>query len=212
MAVRIRLARHGRKKRPVYSIVVADARSPRDGRFIEKLGTFNPNIHPAKVELHEDRALHWVMTGALPTETVRTILSSAGVMLRKHLQVGVVKGAITQDVADGRFDEWKKQRDTKEGKHNFISKDNPVEEVALVVEETIVAEVEAPVAEVEVAVEEAAPVVEAPVETAPVAEAEEVKEEVPAVEEVKEEVEAPVAETEEAKEEVPAVEEKKDEA
>ena len=115
MAVKIRLARHGRKKKPVYSIVVADARAPRDGRFIEKLGTFNPNVHPARIEMHEERALYWVMTGALPTETARTILSNAGVMLRKHLQVGVLKGAITQEVADSRFEEWKRSKDAKKG-------------------------------------------------------------------------------------------------
>lgn len=204
MAVRIRLARHGRKKRPVYSIVVADARSPRDGRFIEKLGTFNPNVHPARIEMHEERALHWVMTGALPTETARTILSTAGVMLRKHLQVGVLKGAITQDVADSRFEEWKRSKDTKDGSHVFISKDNPVEEEEVVVIETPVVEAKAEAP----AVEEAAPVAE---ETPAV-------EEAPATEEVKEEAapeaeateETPAAEAKE--EEAPAEEEKKDEA
>jgi len=201
MAVRIRLARHGRKKKPVYSIVVADARAPRDGRFIEKLGTFNPNVHPAKIEMHEERALHWVMIGALPTETARTILSAAGVMLRKHLQVGVLKGAITQDAADSRFEDWKKQKDSKEGTHTFISKDNPVEEVA--VEETVA--VQAPEEEA------AAPVAEEVKETPAVEETtEEVKEEAP---EAKKEEETPVAEVEETKEEeAPAEEEKKDEA
>jgi len=210
MAVRIRLARHGRKKKPVYSIVVADVRAPRDGRFIEKLGIFNPNSHPAKVELHEDRALYWVMTGAQPTETARSILSSAGVMLRKHLQVGVLKGAITQETADSRFEEWKKQKDAKTGKHIFISKDNPVEEeVVPVVEEPVVVKAEAPVEETKPVEEEApkAEEVETPTEevkeetTTPVAET---TEETPA-----ETTEEPAAETEE--EATPAEEKKTEE-
>lgn len=106
MAVKIRLARRGRKKAPIYDIVVADARAPRDGRFIEKLGQYNPNSTPAGVTLNSDRALHWMMVGAQPTDTARKILSVNGVLLRKHLQVGVNKGAISQDVADARFENW----------------------------------------------------------------------------------------------------------
>lgn len=106
MAVKIRLARRGRKRYPFYSIVVADARAPRDGRFIEKLGTFNPNVNPEQIVLDTDRALYWVMTGAQPTETARDILSNSGVMLRKHLQVGVQKGAITQEDADAKYNAW----------------------------------------------------------------------------------------------------------
>lgn len=106
MAVKIRLARRGRKQAPIYDIVVADARSPRDGRFIEKIGQYNPNSTPAGVSLKSDRALHWLMVGAQPTDTTRKILSVKGVMFQKHLQVGVNKGAITQEVADARFNEW----------------------------------------------------------------------------------------------------------
>lgn len=113
MAVKIRLARRGRKKYAMYDVVVADARAPRDGKFIEKLGTYNPNTVPASITLDNDRAFYWVMTGAQPTDTVRAMLSYRGIMFRKHLQVGVNKGAITQEEADKRFDEWKQQKDTK---------------------------------------------------------------------------------------------------
>lgn len=113
MATRIRLSRHGRKRKPIYYVVVADQKSPRDGRFIEKLGTFNPNVHPPIVDINADRAFYWVMTGAQPTDSVRTILSKEGVMLRKHLQVGVNKGAITQEDADKKYEEWRKERIAK---------------------------------------------------------------------------------------------------
>ena len=114
MAVKIRLQRGGKKNKPVYRVVIADARSPRDGKYIEKLGTFNPNTHPAQVVIDNDSALKWLLNGAQPTETVRKILSEEGVMIRKHLQIGVNKGAITQEVADQRFAEWK---ETKAGKN-----------------------------------------------------------------------------------------------
>ncbi len=113
MAVKIRLAKRGRKKAPLYDIVVADARSPRDGKFIEKLGQYNPQSTPAGITLKDDRALYWLMVGAEPTDTTRKILSVKGIMFKKHLQVGVDKGAITQEVADARFDEWSKDRQEK---------------------------------------------------------------------------------------------------
>lgn len=159
MATRIRLARRGRKRKPIYDIVVADTRAKRDGRFIEKLGTFNPNVDPGSIEIFEDRALHWVMVGAQPSETARKLLSRSGVMLRKHLQVGVNKGAITQEVADKRYDQWVEERKSAlGGKLPFYSKSNPVEEEA-VEEEVVVAPV----------VEETAP--ETVVEEAPAEEA-----------------------------------------
>ena len=114
MAVKIRLARRGRKKRAMYDIVVADARAPRDGRFIEKLGTYNPNTNPAEVVLKVDSAVKWLFNGAQPTDTARTLLQKNGVLLRKHLQVGVIKGAITQEVADARFEEWKQSKDARD--------------------------------------------------------------------------------------------------
>jgi small subunit ribosomal protein S16 len=113
MAVKIRLARRGRKQAPVYDIVVADSRSPRDGKFIEKLGQYNPQSTPAGISLKDERAVYWLMVGAEPTDTTRKILSVRGVMLKKHLQVGVEKGAITQDVADARFEAWSKEKDAK---------------------------------------------------------------------------------------------------
>lgn len=113
MAVKIRLARRGRKKYAMYDVVVADARAPRDGKFIEKLGTYNPNTVPASITLDNERAFYWVMVGAQPTDTVRAMLSYRGIMFRKHLQVGVNKGAITQEEADKRLDEWKQKKDAK---------------------------------------------------------------------------------------------------
>ncbi|WP_337040635.1 30S ribosomal protein S16 [Emticicia sp. 17c] len=113
MAVKIRLARRGRKKAPLYDIVVADSRSPRDGKFIEKLGQYNPQSTPAGITLKDDRALYWLMVGAEPTDTTRKILSVKGVLFKKHLQVGVDKGAITQDVADARFEAWAKDKQDK---------------------------------------------------------------------------------------------------
>ncbi len=111
--VKIRLARRGRKKLAVYDVVVADARAPRDGRFIEKLGTYNPLTVPAKVELNNDRAFHWLMQGAQPSDTVKAMLSYRGVMLKKHLQIGVIKGALTQEQADAKLAEWLKSKDEK---------------------------------------------------------------------------------------------------
>ena len=107
MPARIRLQRHGKKNQPFYHIVVADGRAPRDGKFIEKLGTYNPMTNPATIVLNEERACQWLKNGASPSDTVRRILSYKGVLLRRHLQIGVEKGAITQEVADARFTEWK---------------------------------------------------------------------------------------------------------
>ena len=113
MAVKIRLARRGRKKAATYDIVVADARAPRDGRFIEKLGTYNPNTNPATITYDGDRAFYWVMNGAQPTETVRAMLAYRGVLLRRHLQLGVVKGALTQEIADQRYQTWLDEKTNK---------------------------------------------------------------------------------------------------
>ncbi len=110
MAVKIRLARRGRKSAAQYSIVVADSRSPRDGRFIEKIGTYDPNTKPSAITLDSERAFYWVMVGAQPTDTARTILSKQGILLKKHLQIGVNKGAITQEQADAKFNAWKEEK------------------------------------------------------------------------------------------------------
>ena len=111
--VKIRLARRGRKKLAMYDVVVTDARAPRDGRFIEKIGTYNPLTVPAKVEVNNDRAFHWLMQGAQPSDTVKAMLSNRGVMLRKHLQIGVVKGALTQEQADSKLADWLKAKESK---------------------------------------------------------------------------------------------------
>ena len=116
MATKIRLARHGRKDYAFYHIVVADSRSPRDGKIIERIGSYNPNTNPATVDLKFDRALYWVGVGAQPTDTARNILSGEGVMLMKHLNGGVAKGAFSQEEAQKRFDAWKAQKDAKNGK------------------------------------------------------------------------------------------------
>ena len=107
MATKIRLQRGGRKSYAFYSIVIADARAPRDGRFTEKIGTYNPNTNPATVDLNFERALYWIETGAQPTDTVRNILSREGVMLMKHLRGGVKKGAFDEATAQKKFDAWK---------------------------------------------------------------------------------------------------------
>ena len=106
MAVKIRLSRHGKKNYAFYHIIVADSRAPRDGRFIELLGTYNPNTNPATIILDGDKALDWLTKGAQPTETCKRILSYKGVLLRKHLQGGVQKGALTQEQADAKFNAW----------------------------------------------------------------------------------------------------------
>jgi len=113
MAVKIRLARKGRKKKAYYHIVVADSRSPRDGRYIEKIGSYNPVTNPATIELDFDKALGWLQNGALPTETCRAILSSKGVLIKKHLLEGVKKGAFDDAEATRRFEAWMKQNEEK---------------------------------------------------------------------------------------------------
>lgn len=110
MATKIRLQRHGHKNYAFYPIVVADSRAPRDGRFIERIGSYNPNTNPATISLNFERALYWVNVGAIPTDTVRNILSREGVMLMKHLQGGVKKGAFNEAEAQKRFDAWKAQK------------------------------------------------------------------------------------------------------
>ena len=110
MATKIRLQRRGRKGYAFYSIVIADSRAPRDGKFTEKIGTYNPNTNPATVDLNFDRAYHWVMLGAQPTETVRSILSREGVYMKKHLMTGVAKGAFSEAEAEMKLNAWKNDK------------------------------------------------------------------------------------------------------
>lgn len=111
MATKIRLQRRGRKDYPFYQIIIADSRAPRDGKFIEKVGSYNPNTNPATITLNFDRALYWVQTGAQPTDTVRNILSDEGVMLMKHLLGGVKKGAFSETDATTKFEAWKASKE-----------------------------------------------------------------------------------------------------
>jgi small subunit ribosomal protein S16 len=111
--VKIRLARRGRKKLAMYDVVVADARSPRDGRFIEKIGTYNPLTVPATIVLNDEKAFNWLMNGAQPSDTVKAVLSYRGIMLKKHLQIGVIKGAMTQEQADTKLQDWIKSKTAK---------------------------------------------------------------------------------------------------
>lgn len=111
MATKIRLQRKGRKGYPFYHIVIADSRAPRDGKFIEKVGTYNPNTNPATISLNFDRALYWLQTGAQPTDTTRNILSTEGVLMKKHLLGGVAKGAFTEADAEKKFEAWKADKE-----------------------------------------------------------------------------------------------------
>ena len=116
MPTKIRLQRHGRKGYAYYHIVIADSRAPRDGKFIERIGSYNPNTNPATIDLKFERALYWINVGAQPTDTTRNILSEEGVLMMKHLQGGVKKGAFDQAEAEKRFNAW------KAGKENAVSK------------------------------------------------------------------------------------------
>ena len=113
MSVKIRLQRHGKKGKPYYWIVAADARSKRDGRYLEKLGAYNPNTNPATIELDVDGAVNWLQNGAQPTDTARAILSYKGVMLRNHLEGGVKKGALTEEQAEKKFEAWVKEKEAQ---------------------------------------------------------------------------------------------------
>ena len=113
MPVKLRLQRHGKKGKPFYWIVAADTRSKRDGRFLEKLGTYNPNTNPAQIEINSNSAVKWLENGAQPTDTTRAILSQEGILLKKHLAAGVKKGALTEDQAEEKFQAWKTEKLSK---------------------------------------------------------------------------------------------------
>jgi small subunit ribosomal protein S16 len=113
MPVKIRLQRHGKKANAFYHIVIADGRAPRDGKFIEKIGSYNPTTNPATINLDNDKALSWLQNGAQPTDTCRAILSYKGVMYKNHLQGGIKKGALTQEQADAKFAKWESEKEGK---------------------------------------------------------------------------------------------------
>lgn len=172
MAVKIRLARRGRKKLAMYDVVVADARAPRDGRFIEKLGTYNPLTIPASIDINDDRAFHWVMNGAQPTDTVKAMLSYRGVLLRKHLQIGVLKGALTQEQADSKLADWLKEKEAKtQGKKDKLSQSKQAQAKARLEAEAKIKEARAEAIKKKAQVVEAEPEAQAEgEETAPAAE------------------------------------------
>jgi small subunit ribosomal protein S16 len=235
MSVKIRLQRHGKKGKPFYWVVAADARSKRDGKFLEKIGTYNPNTNPATIDLNLESAVQWLHNGAQPTDTARAILSYKGALLKHHLDGGVRKGALTQEQADAKLAAWLDEKANKvDTKKAGLSKADEVAKAkALKAEkeanakriaaqaEALKVEVEAPAEVVETVIEETPAVEAVTEETAPEVEAvaevetpaevvETVVEETPAVEAVTEEaapeVEA-VAEVEETVvEETPAVE------
>jgi len=158
MAVKIRLARRGRKKLALYDVIVTDARSPRDGKFIEKIGTYNPLTNPASINLDDQKAFEWLMNGAQPSDTVKRMLSYRGIMLRKHLQIGVVKGAVTQEQADSKVAEWLKSKEAKiQGKVDTISKAKKEAASARKAAETKVKEARAEAIRKKALVAEAAP-------------------------------------------------------
>ena len=128
MPVRIRLQRHGKKGKPFYWIVAADGRAKRDGRYLEKIGTYNPNTNPASVELDVDRAVKWLENGAQPSDTARTLLSYRGAMIKHHLNGGVKKGAFSQEEADKRFATWLEEKQAKiQMKIDGLDKDEATE-------------------------------------------------------------------------------------
>ena len=173
MAVKIRLARHGKKGYAFYHIVAADSRAPRDGKFIEKLGTYNPNTNPATIDLKFDRALDWLLKGAQPTDTCRAILSYKGVMYMKHLMGGVAKGAFTEAEAEARFNKWLQEKQGKiDAKANKLSSDaNAAKKAQLAAETKIKEERAAAIAEKKAAaVAEAAEAAAAETETEETAE------------------------------------------
>ena len=171
MATKIRLQRGGRKSYAFYSIVIADARAPRDGRFTEKIGSYNPNTNPATVDLNFDRALYWLEVGAQPTDTVRNILSREGVLLMKHLKGGVKKGAFDEATAQKKFDAWKadKQKGLEKVAAADVKAKKEAAAKALEAEKQVNEAIAKKVAEKKAAAV-AEPEVEAPVEEAPATE------------------------------------------
>jgi len=190
MPVKIRLQRHGKKGKPYYWIIAADARSKRDGKYLEKLGAYNPNTNPATIELNLDGAVTWLQNGAQPTDTARAILSYKGALLKNHLTIGVKKGALTEEEAEAKFNAWLEEKASKiDAKKEGLTKAK-AEAKAKAIEAEKAVDAARQAAAVEAVAEETA------VET--VAETEEVVEETPTAEETT---------TEEVVEETPAAEE-----
>lgn len=139
MPTKIRLQRHGKKGQPFYHIVIADSRSPRNGRFIEKIGTYNPVKNPAEIVLDFDKAVYWLGTGAQPTDTARTILSQKGAIYKNHLLKGVAKGALTQEQADVKYNEWIAAKEAKSNSalNNILLQEKEAKKKALDAEKEV---------------------------------------------------------------------------
>jgi len=192
MPVKIRLQRHGKKGKPFFWIVAADSRSKRDGRFLEKLGTYNPNTNPATIDINIDNSVQWLQNGAQPTDTARAILSYKGVLLKKHLIDGVSKGALTMEQVEEKFSAWvtEKEQAVANKKNKLADDKAKVKAEALKAEEAVN---QARMAAAEEAAEEAAAEAVAE-ETAAEEATEDAVEEAPAAEETAETPEAPAAE------------------
>ena len=207
MSVKIRLQRHGKKGKPFYWVVAADARSKRDGRYLEKIGTYNPNTNPATLNIDVDSAVNWLQNGAQPTDTARNLLSEVGAMLKNHLVNGVHKGALKEEDVEKKFEAWLADKASRNNASiEKISKAKADEKAKKLATEKEVSEkrkadAEAAIAEEEAAAEEAEQEAAAE-ETAPEAAAEEAEQEAAA--EVTTEEAAPEATAEEAKQEAAA--------
>jgi len=217
MPVKIRLARHGRKRRAFYYIVAADSRAPRDGRYIERIGSYNPNTDPATIDLNFDKAVGWLQNGAVPTDTCRAILSYKGVLYKNHLLKGITKGALTEEEAENKFNTWMKDKEQKiQAKvDNLKNKSKADKESRLKIEEEInnaraeeLAAKQIPVTEEEV--EQAEEIVAEETVTEEVA-AEDVVTEKPAAEKVEAETKDVKEKTEDVKAEAKEVVEEKSE-
>lgn len=170
MSVKIRLQRHGKKGKPFYWIVAADARAKRDGKYLEKLGTYNPNTNPAIIDLNIDKAVEWLQNGAQPTDTAKNILSYKGAMLKNHLVGGIRKGALTQEQADAKFAAWIEEKAAKisdkeaglskaqsEAKAKALAAEKAVNEARIEAAKPVVEEVVEEVAETEAETTEETP-------------------------------------------------------
>ena len=168
MSVKIRLQRHGKKGKPFYWIVAADARAKRDGKYLEKIGTYNPNVNPAIIDLDIDGAVKWLQNGAQPTDTAKNILSYKGAMLKNHLAGGVRKGALTQEQADAKFTAWLEEKEAKisaksegltkaeaDAKAKALAAEKAVNEARIEAAKPVVEEVAEVIAETEETVEAA---------------------------------------------------------
>ena len=163
MPVKIRLQRHGKKGKPFYWVVAADTRAKRDGKFLEKLGTYNPNTNPATIDLDVDSSVKWLQNGAQPTETAKRLLSYKGVLLKNHLAGGVRKGALTEEQMEEKFNAWLEDKSSKvESKKDTLSKEQEKAKKEALAAETAANEARIAAAQPEEVVEEAAPEAEAP--------------------------------------------------